>query len=259
MNSPHGAFNWSVTVARSSCFLSRWGLWRLSMIEGDFDAAERVLDESDAINDAIGDARIGHGRLTLAGLRGDKAVVTRLAAPPGQRPSHEAKVLCSPTASTLWLSSTTVWAATTPPSPLPRAQARMMSSVHRRIATGARRGGQPRCGRSRAGDVRTRPSHRTNAGDRNRLGARHRGACPAHLVAEDGGATELYVEAIGRTENRRDIAPEKGPHAAALRGMATSRGPPGRRAQRAGPHTTCSPPLAWLHLPNGRVKSCRRR
>jgi DNA-binding CsgD family transcriptional regulator len=46
--------------------------------EGDFDGAEGVLDESDAIADAIGDARVVFGRLTLAGFRGDEAVLSRL-------------------------------------------------------------------------------------------------------------------------------------------------------------------------------------
>ena len=50
------------------------------MVEGHFDAAERVLDESDAIMDVIGEARVGFGRLSLAGLRGDEAELSRLVA-----------------------------------------------------------------------------------------------------------------------------------------------------------------------------------
>jgi DNA-binding CsgD family transcriptional regulator len=38
-----------------------------------------VVDESDAVDDAIGEARIGSGRLALAGLRGDEALLSRLA------------------------------------------------------------------------------------------------------------------------------------------------------------------------------------
>jgi DNA-binding CsgD family transcriptional regulator len=49
-------------------------------VDGRFDAAEGVLDESDAITDAIGASRIGSGRLLLAGLRGDEAALSRLAA-----------------------------------------------------------------------------------------------------------------------------------------------------------------------------------
>lgn len=35
-------------------------------IEGRFDVAQGVLDESDSVDDAIGEARIGSGRLALA-------------------------------------------------------------------------------------------------------------------------------------------------------------------------------------------------
>jgi DNA-binding CsgD family transcriptional regulator len=47
--------------------------------EGELDAAEALLEESDAIADATGAARIVFGRLSLAGFRGDETVLSRLA------------------------------------------------------------------------------------------------------------------------------------------------------------------------------------
>ena len=46
--------------------------------EGDLHAAEGLLEESDAIADATGAARILFGRLLLAGFRGDEAAVSEL-------------------------------------------------------------------------------------------------------------------------------------------------------------------------------------
>jgi DNA-binding CsgD family transcriptional regulator len=59
--------------------LALGALATMHTIEGRFDAAQGVLDESDAVDDAIGEARIGSGRLALAGLRGDEALLSRLA------------------------------------------------------------------------------------------------------------------------------------------------------------------------------------
>jgi DNA-binding CsgD family transcriptional regulator len=50
----------------------------LQSFEGELSAAEAVLDESDAIADAIGGWRFLFGRLTLAAFRGDEPAVTRL-------------------------------------------------------------------------------------------------------------------------------------------------------------------------------------
>ncbi len=50
----------------------------LRNFEGELDAAEALLEESDAIADATGAARIGFARLTLAGFRGDEAAVSAL-------------------------------------------------------------------------------------------------------------------------------------------------------------------------------------
>jgi hypothetical protein len=47
----------------------------LHVLDGELAAAECVLDESDA----IGDARIGFARLSLAGFRGDEVALSRLA------------------------------------------------------------------------------------------------------------------------------------------------------------------------------------
>jgi DNA-binding CsgD family transcriptional regulator len=46
--------------------------------EGDLDAAQALVEESDAIADATGAARIALGSLTLAGFRGDEATVAAL-------------------------------------------------------------------------------------------------------------------------------------------------------------------------------------
>jgi DNA-binding CsgD family transcriptional regulator len=59
--------------------LALGALATMHTVEGSFDAAEGALDESDAIDDAIGEARIGSGRLALAGLRGDETLLSRLA------------------------------------------------------------------------------------------------------------------------------------------------------------------------------------
>jgi DNA-binding CsgD family transcriptional regulator len=59
--------------------LALGALATMHTIEGRFDAAQGALDESDAVDDAIGEARIGSGRLALAGLRGDEALLSRLA------------------------------------------------------------------------------------------------------------------------------------------------------------------------------------
>jgi DNA-binding CsgD family transcriptional regulator len=59
--------------------LALGALATMHTIEGRFDAAQGVLDESEAVDDAIGEARIGSGRLALAGLRGDEALLVRLA------------------------------------------------------------------------------------------------------------------------------------------------------------------------------------
>ena len=59
--------------------LALGALATMHTIEGSFDAAQGVLDESDAVDDAIGEARIGSGRLALAGLRGDESLLSRLA------------------------------------------------------------------------------------------------------------------------------------------------------------------------------------
>jgi DNA-binding CsgD family transcriptional regulator len=48
--------------------------------EGDLDAAETLLEESDAIADATGAARMLFGRLPLAGFRGDEPAVSRVVA-----------------------------------------------------------------------------------------------------------------------------------------------------------------------------------
>jgi DNA-binding CsgD family transcriptional regulator len=53
-------------------------LGTMHAFEGEFDAAERALEESDAIADAIGDSSVVFGRLTLAGFRGDATALTRL-------------------------------------------------------------------------------------------------------------------------------------------------------------------------------------
>jgi DNA-binding CsgD family transcriptional regulator len=46
--------------------------------EGDLDAAAALVDEADAIADAIGAPRLVFGRLTVLGLRGDEAAVAAL-------------------------------------------------------------------------------------------------------------------------------------------------------------------------------------
>jgi DNA-binding CsgD family transcriptional regulator len=51
----------------------------LRIFEGDFDAAEALLQECDAIADATGAPRFVFGRLSLAGFRGDEPAVSRLA------------------------------------------------------------------------------------------------------------------------------------------------------------------------------------
>ena len=48
------------------------------LVEGHFDAAERVLDESDAITEVIGEVRSRIRTMSLAGLRGDEAELSRL-------------------------------------------------------------------------------------------------------------------------------------------------------------------------------------
>jgi hypothetical protein len=50
----------------------------VSTLEGDLDAADARLEESDAIADATGTARIGAARLTLAGYRGNESALTAL-------------------------------------------------------------------------------------------------------------------------------------------------------------------------------------
>ena len=50
------------------------------LVEGQFNVAERVLNESDGITEATGEVRIGFGRMTLAGLRGDEAELSKLGA-----------------------------------------------------------------------------------------------------------------------------------------------------------------------------------
>jgi ATP/maltotriose-dependent transcriptional regulator MalT len=50
----------------------------LRTFEGALDVAAAILEESDAIADATGAARIGAARLTLFGLRGDEAAVSEL-------------------------------------------------------------------------------------------------------------------------------------------------------------------------------------
>jgi DNA-binding CsgD family transcriptional regulator len=52
----------------------------LRTFEGALDVAAAILEESDAIADATGAARIGAARLTLCGLRGDEAAVAELVA-----------------------------------------------------------------------------------------------------------------------------------------------------------------------------------
>jgi DNA-binding CsgD family transcriptional regulator len=49
-------------------------------LEGDLDVADALLEESDAIAEATGIARIIFGRLLLAGLRGDHLIVSELVA-----------------------------------------------------------------------------------------------------------------------------------------------------------------------------------
>jgi len=50
----------------------------LRSFEGDLDAAESLVEESDAIADATGATRIEFAKLPLAGFRGDKAVLSKL-------------------------------------------------------------------------------------------------------------------------------------------------------------------------------------
>jgi DNA-binding CsgD family transcriptional regulator len=74
----------SVQLARDSGALgvlplALGSLASMHIIDGHLDAAGSVLDESDAITDAIGETRIGSTRLMLAGLRGDEALLSRLA------------------------------------------------------------------------------------------------------------------------------------------------------------------------------------
>ncbi len=48
----------------------------LRMFEGDLQAAAALVEESEAIADATGAARITFGRLILAGFRGDESAVS---------------------------------------------------------------------------------------------------------------------------------------------------------------------------------------
>jgi DNA-binding CsgD family transcriptional regulator len=50
----------------------------LRSFQGDLAGAAAILDESDAIADTTGAARIGAARLTLTGLRGDEATISEL-------------------------------------------------------------------------------------------------------------------------------------------------------------------------------------
>src|SRR4029077_6597297 len=59
--------------------LALGALATMHTIEGSFDAAQGVLDESDAVDDAISEGRRGAGRVGPGGPRGDEARLSRLA------------------------------------------------------------------------------------------------------------------------------------------------------------------------------------
>jgi ATP/maltotriose-dependent transcriptional regulator MalT len=176
------------------------------MVEGQFAAAERALDEADAITEAMGESRIGYGRLTLAGLRGDETVFSTLVA----RADEEAIERGEGAALTFAEHARAVLynGLGKYESALPAAES---ASGRDELAASARSlpelvEAAARCGRDEVAiDALERLTEQTRAaGTEWALGLEAR--CRA-LVGSDAGADERYLEAIGRLTHCR-IVPE---------------------------------------------------
>ena len=72
----------------------------LRTFEGDLDAAEALVEESDAIIEATGAARIEFAKLPLAGSRGDEAALSKLVEASEPVALPEVRACCLPSAST---------------------------------------------------------------------------------------------------------------------------------------------------------------
>ena len=178
------------------------------LIEGQFDVAERVLNESDGITEATGEVRIGFGRMTLAGLRGDEAELSKLGAraEPEAIERGEGAVLTFGEHARAVLynglgryDSALSAAASAAECDELAVSARSMSELVEAAM---------RCGQTEvAVDALERLGERTQAaGTEWALGLEVR--CRA-LVGEDAGAPDRYLEAIDRLGRCR-VVPELG-------------------------------------------------
>jgi DNA-binding CsgD family transcriptional regulator len=175
--------------------------------EGDLDGADALVQESEAIADATGTARIGAARLTLAGFRGDEEAISALA-DSVERPASErgdgVVLTFGEHARAVARNGLGRYAAA-----LPEAE-----SASGRDELGVSMWSLPelveaasRCGKvDSAADALARLVERTQAaGTEWALGIEARSRA---LLASDDGAEALYVEAIDRLGRCR-IAPER--------------------------------------------------